>query len=67
MVDSLCTAVETKTADPVFDAYTKQTYLDNLLRGGVPTFFRSGGKTVPYYLYSRKHGDPEREYNYFSL
>lgn len=67
LADSLCTAVETKTADPVFDAYTKQTYMDNLLRGGVPTFFRSGGKTVPYYLYSRKHGDPEREYNYFSL
>ena len=67
LVDSLCAAVETKTADPVFDAYTRQTYLDNLLRGGVPTFFRSGGKTVPYYLYSRKHGDPEREYNYFSL
>ena len=67
LVDSLCAAVETKTANPVFDAYARQTYLDNLLRGGVPTFFRSGGKTVPYYLYSRKHGDPEREYNYFSL
>lgn len=67
LVASLCAAVEVKTADPVFDAYTKQTYLDNLLRGGVPTFFRHGDKAVPYYLYSRKHGDPEREYNYFSL
>lgn len=67
LVESLCTAVAAKTADPVFDAYAKQTYLDNLLRGGVPTFFRHNGKTVPYYLYSRKHGDPEREYNYFSL
>lgn len=67
LVESLCAAVDVKTADPVFDAYTKQTYLDNLLRGGVPTFFRHGDKSVPYYLYSRKHGDPEREYNYFSL
>ncbi|MDO5152149.1 MAG: hypothetical protein Q4D50_02180 [Eubacteriales bacterium] len=67
LVESLCGAVSAKTADPVFDAYAKQTYLDNLLRGGVPTFFRHNGKTVPYYLYSRKHGDPEREYNYFSL
>lgn len=67
LVESLCGAVSSKTAAPVFDAYAKQTYLDNLLRGGVPTFFRHNGKTVPYYLYSRKHGDPEREYNYFSL
>ena len=67
LVESLCSAVAAKTADPVFDAYAKQTYLDNLLRGGVPTFFRHDGKSVPYYLYSRKHGDPEREYNYFSL
>ncbi|MBQ8833688.1 MAG: hypothetical protein IJ001_02020 [Oscillospiraceae bacterium] len=67
LVESLCFAVAAKTADPVFDAYARQTYLDNLLRGGVPTFFRHDGKSVPYYLYSRKHGDPEREYNYFSL
>lgn len=67
LVNTLCTAVDSKTADPVFDAYTKQTYLDNLLRGGVPTFFRCDGKSTPYYLYSRKHGDPEREYNFFSL
>ena len=67
LVETLCGPIATKTADPVFDAYAKQTYLDNLLRGGVPTFFRHEGKSVPYYLYSRKHGDPEREYNYFSL
>lgn len=67
LVDSLCASVDCKTADPVFDAYARQTYLDNLLRGGVPTFFRHDGKSAPYYLYSRKHGDPEREYNFFSL
>lgn len=67
LVEELCAPITAKTADPVFDAYAKQTYLDNLLRGGVPTFFRHGEKSVPYYLYSRKHGDPEREYNYFSL
>ena len=67
LVEDLCAAVDIHTADPVFDAYAKQTYLDNLLRGGAPTFFCHDGKRVPYYLYSRKHGDPEREYNYFSL
>lgn len=67
LADALTSAVCTKTADPVFDGYCRQTYLDNLLRGGVPYFFEDNGKRVPFYLYSRKHGDPEREYNYFSL
>ncbi len=67
LVDNLTTAASTKTANPVFDGYCRQTYLDNLLRGGVPYFFESEGKRVPFYLYSRKHGDPERDYNYFSL
>lgn len=67
LMDELCAPVEIKTADPVFDAYCRQTYLDNLMRGGTPIFFRHEGKSRPFYLYSRKHGDPEREYNYFSL
>lgn len=67
LTDGLCAPVSCRTADPVFDAYCRQTYLDNILRGGVPVFFRSGEKAVPFYLYSRKHGDPEREYNAFSL
>lgn len=67
LTSDLCQAVETHTADPVFDAYCRQTWLDNLLRGGVPYFFRDGQRTIPFYLYGRKHGDPEREYNYFSM
>ncbi len=67
LTDGLCAPVACRTADPVFDAYCRQTYLDNVLRGGVPVFFRSGERAVPFYLYSRKHGDPEREYNAFSL
>lgn len=67
LAKNLCAPIRTRTADPVFDAYCSQSYLDNLLRGGSPMFFRDGEKTAPFYLYSRKHGDPEREYNYFSL
>lgn len=67
LVDVLCAPIGCKTADPVFDAYCRQSYLDNLLRGGSPMFFRDGEKSAPFHLYSRKHGDPEREYNYFSL
>ncbi len=67
VVRELCARAACKTADPVFDAYSQQAYLDNLLRGGAPILFTDGEKEVPFYLYSRKHGDPEREYNYFSL
>ena len=67
LVEMLVSPIACKTADPVFDAYAKQTYLDNALRGGAPMFFRSDDKISPFHIYSRKHGDPEREYNYFSL
>ncbi|MFI3211885.1 MAG: hypothetical protein R3Y24_00945 [Eubacteriales bacterium] len=56
--------IETKSNNPVFDAYCKQTYLDNVLRGGFPT---PVGKDKIFYLYSRKHGDIERDYNFFSM
>jgi len=67
LAEALVAPISCKTASPLFDAYAKQTYLDNALRGGAPLIFRSEGKEVPFHIYSRKHGDPEREYNYFSL
>jgi len=57
--------IETSTADPAFDSYCRQSYIDNFLRGGVPTVYHSGGKKQLFYLYSRKHGDLERDYNEF--
>lgn len=56
--------IKTETSDPVFDAYCRQNYLDNLLRGGYPVKI---GKNQIFYLYSRKHGDMERDYNFFSM
>lgn len=63
-VHHLTEAVRTKTADSVFDAYCEQTCLDNLLRGGYPV---KVGKDGVFYIYSRKHGDLERDYNYFTM
>jgi len=57
----LTDVVSTRTADPIFDAYCRQNFLDNLLRGGWPVLL---GKHV-YPIYSRKHGDLERDYNAF--
>ncbi|MCX7847565.1 MAG: hypothetical protein N2595_06030 [bacterium] len=53
----------TVTSQPTFDYYCRQTYLDNVLRGGLPV---SLGRQI-FHLYFRKHGDMERDYNWFAL
>ncbi len=63
VIDDLLKDVETKTNFPSFDAYIKQNYLDNFLRGGYPEPI---GNQI-YHLYARRHGDLERDYNFFSL
>lgn len=64
MVLHITERIKTETGDPVFDAYCRQNYLDNLLRGGYPVKI---GENQIFYLYSRKHGDMERDYNFFSM
>lgn len=49
------------------DQYARQNFLDNVLRGGFPhTLQGRRGKAV-LHLYSRKHGDLERDYNDYRL
>lgn len=55
--------IATHSAKPRFDGYVRQTFLDNVLRGGWPMVL---GPHV-YHIYSRKHGDMERDYNDFYL
>jgi hypothetical protein len=64
LTDDLCKGIRTKSADATFDAYCEQTYLDNLLRGGYPINL---SESKVFYVYSRKHGDMERDYNFFSM
>ena len=56
--------VATKTASEEFDGYCAYNYMDNVLRGGYPILL---GKDTVFYAYSRKHGDLERDYNFFSM
>ena len=67
VVDSLTGVVNCQTSFPVFDAYCRQTFLDNTLRGGWPITFGAGMKKRVFHIYSRKHGDLERDYNAFSV
>ena len=48
------------------DAYSRQTFMDNLLRGGFPLTLGQEDKKA-YHIFSRKHGDLERDYNDFLL
>ncbi len=67
IITSIQSDMLTRSSSPEFDNYCQQTYLDNLLRGGYPVSLGkdSGRKTL--YLFSRIHGDMEREYNNFVL
>jgi hypothetical protein len=64
LIRKLKNDILTKSNSLEFNLYSGQTYLDNIMRGGYPEVFKSG---VVFYLYSRKHGDPERDYNHFVL
>lgn len=67
IADGFTEDIFTKTALPTFDSYLRQSYLDNLLRGGYPFVFGAQKNKSVVHLFSRKHGDPERDYNFFSI
>lgn len=68
IIASLTENVNTKTSSTAFDLYCRQTYLDNLLRGGYPFMIKKNElESIIFHIYIRKHGDLERDYNFFSL
>ncbi len=67
LLQTLTDVVATQTSEPRLDAYVRQTFLDNVLRGGFPVMLGNEENPHAYHIYSRKHGDPERDYNHFFL
>ncbi len=65
LVEDITDRIFTASGKPVFDRYARQTYLDNVLRGGLPVTLGLDGKKKTVYVFSRKHGDLERDYNRF--
>lgn len=55
------------SSDNKLNQYAKMCYLDNILRGGWPFTIKHNGKKDIIYLFSRKHGDLERDYNAFEI
>lgn len=70
---------ETITANKLFDAHIKQMFLDNSLRGGIPLILGERNdehryldadeseELKVYHVFSRVHGDLERDYNDFLI
>jgi len=57
----------TVSSSTAFNLYSGQTFLDNVLRGGLPISLETKEGKVAFNVFTRKHGDPERDYNYFLL
>mmetsp|Transcript_19121 Transcript_19121/g.31682 ORF Transcript_19121/g.31682 Transcript_19121/m.31682 type:complete len:1223 (-) Transcript_19121:156-3824(-) len=76
LINELTAAVETNTANPLFNGVITQMFLDNSLRGGMPTILGNVDGDTNYdeddsvkifHAFSRIHGDLERDYNAFSI
>lgn len=68
IISKLLESASIKTSNKIFDLYMKQSMLDNSLRGGFPILLENNKENKEvYYVYSRKHGDMERDYNSFQI
>lgn len=54
-----------ESGNEVLNQYAAGTFMDNVLRGGLPHTFGPNGPTT--HVFSRKHGDMERDYNGFQI
>lgn len=54
-----------QSEDQALNIYANATFMDNVLRGGLPVNLGPKGPII--HLYSRKHGDMERDYNSFQV
>jgi hypothetical protein len=75
IIKQITAGVETKTAIPLFDGHVQQMFLDNSLRGGIPSILGEvdddakmcnadeDGRLKVFHFFSRGHGDLERDYD----
>lgn len=67
LIDDLTQRNLVVSSDSTFDMYVRQNFLDNVLRGGFPHTFIGEDDRAVLHLYSRKHGDLERDYNDYRI
>lgn len=64
LLSPLLSSIATVSSSHNFNLYAERTFLDNVLRGGFPITLNNEHAEVVY-VFSRKHGDLERDYNKF--
>lgn len=73
LIEHLTQPIATQSRFRAFDLYCRQTFLDNALRGGMPVALgreetgRPPSERKIFYVFCRKHGDLERDYNRFVI
>lgn len=79
LINQITASVETETGHQLFNGHVQQMYLDNSLRGGIPIILGEvddearmsnadeDERLKVYHLFSRIHGDLERDYNDFVI
>lgn len=67
IIEEIKNCALTKSSSDKFDLYAANTFHDNVLRGGLPISLKTSDGNVTFNVYSRKHGDLERDYNYFTI
>jgi hypothetical protein len=67
VIDEIGDRAFTVSSSAAFDAYAQQSFLDNVVRGGMPLMFETARGPSAFYVYSRQNGDLERDYHFFVL
>jgi hypothetical protein len=78
LAEQITASVESETAYPIWDGHAQQMFLDNSLRGGIPQILGEDDdsrirctdeddRVKVFHLFSRVHGDLERDYNDFEI
>lgn len=67
IIDEIKNFAFTNSSSNEFNLYSGATFLDNVLRGGLPVSLQTAKGDIAFNVYSRKHGDPERDYNWFTV
>ena len=67
IIEEIADHAFTVSSSPELDAYSRQDFLDNVIRGGMPETFECQSGKSSVYVYSRQNGDLERDYHFFVL
>jgi len=67
LIQDICERFALLAGPPALDPYTQQAFLDNTLRGGQPVVVPGATGARVFHTFTRKHGDMERDYNFFEL